>query len=418
MPNKLPQGWVECQLGEVFDIRDGTHDSPKYHDIGYPLVTSKNLKNGLIDLENVSLISEKDYNKINERSKVSIGDILFAMIGTIGNPVIIVDEPQFAIKNVALFKYNNLINNKYLKYFLESSKTLNIMHSQAKGSTQKFVGLGYLRTFIFPVCPLNEQKRIVEKIESEFAKIDEGVEHLEHAKEQLKQYRQSVLKSAFSNCSSYIKVGELCEVVRGGSPRPAGDEKYYNGHIPFLKVADITKDNNKYLNEYTYTIKEAGLKKTRLVNANTLLLSNSGATLGVPKICTFATTFNDGIAAFLGLSNETLDFHYYYWLSKTKELRCINQGAAQPNLNTDIIKEQLIPNLNKFEQKEIVEEIEKRFAIADEVEKVVEDNIEKAKQLKQSILKKAFEGNLVPQEPTDEPASTLLEKIKQERSKK
>lgn len=418
MLNNLPQGWVECQLGEVFDIRDGTHDSPKYHDIGYPLVTSKNLKNGLIDLENVSLISEKDYNKINERSKVSIGDILFAMIGTIGNPVIIVDEPQFAIKNVALFKYNNLINNKYLKYFLESPKTLNIMHSQAKGSTQKFVGLGYLRTFIFPVCPLNEQKRIVEKIESEFAKIDEGVEHLEHAKEQLKQYRQSVLKSAFSNCSSYIKVGELCEVVRGGSPRPAGDEKYYNGHIPFLKVADITKDNNKYLNEYTYTIKEAGLKKTRLVNANTLLLSNSGATLGVPKICTFATTFNDGIAAFLGLSNETLDFHYYYWLSKTKELRCINQGAAQPNLNTDIIKEQLIPNLNKFEQKEIVEEIEKRFAIADEVEKVVEDNIEKAKQLKQSILKKAFEGNLVPQEPTDEPASTLLEKIKQERSKK
>ena len=64
MSNKLPQGWVECQLGEVFDIRDGTHDSPKYHDIGYPLVTSKNLKNGLINLENVSLISEKDYNKI------------------------------------------------------------------------------------------------------------------------------------------------------------------------------------------------------------------------------------------------------------------------------------------------------------------------------------------------------------------
>ena len=70
------------------------------------------------------------------------------------------------------------------------------------------------------------------------------------------------------------------------------------------------------------------------------------------------------------------------------------------------------------EQKQIVEEIEKRFAVADEVEKVVEENIEKAKQLKQSILKKAFEGRLVPQDPTDEPASILLKKIKQERSKK
>lgn len=258
----------------------------------------------------------------------------------------------------------------------------------------------------------------MEKIESEFAKIDEGLEHLQQAKEKIKQYRQSVLKSAFDNSSSYLKVGELCDVVRGGSPRPAGDERYYNGHIPFLKVADITKDNNKYLNEFTYTIKDAGLKKTRFVDANTLLLSNSGATLGVPKICTFATTFNDGIAAFLGLSKDALDFHYYYWLSKTKELRCINQGAAQPNLNTDIIKEQLIPNFNKFEQKKIVEEIEQRFAVADEVEKVVEQNIEKAKQLKQSILKKAFEGRLVPQDPTDELASILLEKIKQERSKK
>lgn len=146
------------------------------------------------------------------------------------------------------------------------------------------------------------------------------------------------------------------------------------------------------------------------------MLSNSGATLGVPKICTFATTFNDGIAAFLGLTDEVLDYHYYYWLSKTKELRGINQGAAQPNLNTDIIKEQLIPNIDKFEQKKIVEEIETRFALADKVEKVVDDNIKQAKQLKQSILKKAFEGRLVPQDPTDEPASVLLEKIKKEKN--
>ena len=418
MPNKLPQGWVECKLGEVFETSSGgtpkRGNSEYYQNGTIPWLKSGELNNSII-YSAEEFITEEGLN--NSSAKIfPKGSLLIALYGATVGKLGILDFDSATNQAVCCIYQNAYYNRDFLFYYLLFKKEYLV--NQGKGGAQPNISQEIVKSLIIPFPPLKEQKQIVEKIESEFAKIDEGLEHLENAKEQIKQYRQSVLKSAFSNCSSYIKVGELCEVVRGGSPRPAGDEKYYNGHIPFLKVADITKDNNKYLNEYTYTIKEAGLKKTRLVNANTLLLSNSGATLGVPKICTFATTFNDGIAAFLGLSNETLDFHYYYWLSKTKELRCINQGAAQPNLNTDIIKEQLIPNLNKFEQKEIVEEIEKRFAVADEVEKVVEQNIEKAKQLKQSILKKAFEGNLVPQEPTDEPASTLLEKIKQERSKK
>lgn len=419
MPNKLPQGWVVCQLKDIGDIvAGGTPSTKDAENFGGNIAwitpadlsdyKEKFISHGKRNITEIGL-------KNSSAKLMPKGAILFSSRAPIGYTVIASNPicTNQGFKNIVPSKY---VFNEYIYYYLKNSKAL--VEKYSSGTTFKEISGTKFGLIPFPLPPHNEQRRIVEKIESEFAKIDEGLEHLEKAKEQIKQYRQSVLKSAFSNCSSYIKVGELCEVVRGGSPRPAGDEKYYNGHIPFLKVADITKDNNKYLNEYTYTIKEAGLKKTRLVNANTLLLSNSGATLGVPKICTFATTFNDGIAAFLGLSNETLDFHYYYWLSKTKELRCINQGAAQPNLNTDIIKEQLIPNLNKFEQKKIVKEIEKRFAVADEVEKVVEDNIEKAKQLKQSILKKAFEGRLVPQDPTDEPASTLLEKIKQERCKK
>ncbi|MGB9940192.1 hypothetical protein [Methanosarcina sp.] len=91
----------------------------------------------------------------------------------------------------------------------------------------------------------------------------------------------------------WVKIGELCDVVRGGSPRPAGDPKFYDGKIPFLKVADLTRNEGAYLKSFEFTIKEAGLQKTRLVKPKTLLLSNSGATLGVPKICLFETTFND-----------------------------------------------------------------------------------------------------------------------------
>lgn len=116
----------------------------------------------MLNYDNVNYISEKDYININKRSKVDKGDILFAMIGTIGNPVVIQDEPNFAIKNVALFKVPQGQNSNFLKYFLDAKSTINQMISDAKGTTQKFVGLGYLRGFRILLPPLIEQKSIVQ----------------------------------------------------------------------------------------------------------------------------------------------------------------------------------------------------------------------------------------------------------------
>jgi type I restriction enzyme, S subunit len=103
----LPTGWVYRKARECMDVRDGTHDSPKYVISEYPLVTSKNLINGKIDFSTCSFISKEDLDAISKRSAVDDGDILYAMIGTIGNPVIVKKQSEFAIKNVALFKFNN-----------------------------------------------------------------------------------------------------------------------------------------------------------------------------------------------------------------------------------------------------------------------------------------------------------------------
>ncbi|PZP86566.1 MAG: hypothetical protein DI578_03305, partial [Ectopseudomonas oleovorans] len=103
-PVTNPKGWPVDKFGNVFDVRDGTHDSPSYVSSGFPLITSKNIKNGEIDMLDVNYISKEDYELINRRSKVDVGDILMPMIGTIGNPAIVRDEPLFAIKNVALIK--------------------------------------------------------------------------------------------------------------------------------------------------------------------------------------------------------------------------------------------------------------------------------------------------------------------------
>ncbi|MFN5848305.1 MAG: restriction endonuclease subunit S, partial [Chitinophagales bacterium] len=124
------------------------------------------------------------------------------------------------------------------------------------------------------------------------------------------------------------------------------------------------------------------------------LLSNSGATLGVPKICMIDATMNDGIAAFLDLDERSNLYLYYFWLSKTKELRNINMGAAQPNLNTDIIKNYLVPYCSIEEQQLIVSELESKLTVCDRIEETISQSLQQAETLRQSILKKAFEGKL------------------------
>lgn len=190
--------WEEKRLGDVYDVRDGTHDSPKYQKNEYALITTKNLQRDELDYQKIKYISEKDYKKINERSKVHRGDILCAMIGTIGNPVVIKTEPDFAIKNVALFKVPKNQNSYFLKYFLDSKFVIDKMISEAKGTTQKFVGLGYLRDFKIKFPILNKQISIVaklDKLSAETKKLEVIYRQKLTDLEELKKY---ILKKAFN----------------------------------------------------------------------------------------------------------------------------------------------------------------------------------------------------------------------------
>ena len=165
IPFEIPSSWKWVRFSEVMDVRDGTHDSPKYIEIGIPLVTGKNISGGGLDFSNVKYISREDADKINERSNVDTGDILFAMIGSIGNPVIVNKDREFCVKNVALFK--NYDKSKmcieYVYWFLYRAQY--IMKKVASGGVQSFISLRVFRNYLFPLPPLEEQHRIVAKIE-------------------------------------------------------------------------------------------------------------------------------------------------------------------------------------------------------------------------------------------------------------
>ena len=187
-----PFGWEKDYLGVVCDVRDGTHDSPHYHSTGFPLVTSKNVTGGEIDLTDCSLISEADFNKINERSKVNMGDIIMPMIGTVGKPVIVNVEPNFAIKNVSLIKFkdDSRVLNTFVRSLLQSDYFDDAVLSKVRGGTQKFISLGDIRKLAVIVPPMELQEQFaafVEQTDKSKLAVQKGLQELEILKKSLMQ---------------------------------------------------------------------------------------------------------------------------------------------------------------------------------------------------------------------------------------
>ncbi len=185
--------WKGTRLGDLSDVRDGTHDSPQYYISGMPLLTSKNLlSSGSLDLKNVSYISKGDYEKINKRSKVDIGDILFGMIGTIGNPVMIQSE-GFAIKNVALIKQKSDLLNRYLLHFLNSQYIATKFSVLNTGNSQKFIALGQIRSLIVLVPSILEQQKIANYLSS----IDDLITVQTQKLNTLKTHKKALMQQLF-----------------------------------------------------------------------------------------------------------------------------------------------------------------------------------------------------------------------------
>jgi len=158
-PVRNERAWEVKRLGMICDVRDGTHDSPEYVFSGYPLITSKNVSAGHIDFTGVNQIAKADFDLINRRSKVDRGDIIMPMIGTIGNPVIVETEREFAIKNVALIKFNSgEIINTYLISLLRLDYFSYVTSRSNRGGTQKFIALSDIRGLPIPLPPLPLQQ--------------------------------------------------------------------------------------------------------------------------------------------------------------------------------------------------------------------------------------------------------------------
>ena len=191
--NGFANAWEQRKLGEITDVRDGTHDSPKYVQEGHPFITSKNVSNGFINYDDVKYVTDADYEEINKRSKVDVHDILMGMIGTIGNLALIRKEPDFAIKNVALIKYTGDVDYQYLYQALQAGCVTNQLSTGMDGGTQKFVSLKKIRELDIPFPDGWEQR----EIGAYFSTLDHLITFHQRKIDKLKNLKKAMLDQMF-----------------------------------------------------------------------------------------------------------------------------------------------------------------------------------------------------------------------------
>lgn len=425
MTNNLPKNWCECKFSDVCYLQNGyAFDSKSYKEKGTYLIRISDIQNNEVHCTNCVKVTEE----VDKCFTVSYGDFLLAMSGaTTGKTGVYKDSDKALLNqrvgNLKIYD-ENIIIPKFRNYFISSKRQE--IEKLAYGGAQPNISKSMIENLKMLLPPLEEQGRIVEKIEELFSDIDNGIKDLKIAQAQIKQYRQSVLKSAFEGklykTSEWkeVKLEDVCQI----NPKTEIKDMKDDDIVSFLPMTSVKAECNYYTEENVLYSK---VKKgyTKFKNGD-VLFAKITPCMENGKVCIVDNLIQDigfGSTEFhiLRCLNNIIPKYVYYVVIqqcfRKKAKKNMVGAVGQQRVPADFMKnfDILLPPLP--EQQQIVAEIEKRFAVADEMEKAVNDSLLQAEKLKQSILKQAFAGKLVPQNPNDEPAAVLLERIKTAKEK-
>ncbi len=273
----IPEDWEIVPLSSCCDVRDGTHESPKYHSNGIPLVTSKNIVDGKLDLKDVSFISELDADMIDARSKVDTGDLLLSMIGTVGNVTKVDVADRFCIKNVALIKPRQ-VTGDYLLHLLRSDYFSMTIQSKLAGGIQKFISLGMLRSLYISIMSDHEQNKISETLSD----IDLLITTLEKLIEKKKLIKQGVMQELLTGKRRLPGFRREWETKRYGdifqfisSANYTREDLTDTGSIRYIHYGDIHTKFENYVDlsdALIPTIQDCKLKNYPLLETGDLIM--------------------------------------------------------------------------------------------------------------------------------------------------
>jgi type I restriction enzyme S subunit len=468
--NNLPPNWTRVKLAEICKTTSGgtpSRSNTSYYRGNIPWLKSGELEYNIVNSSEEHITRdaiENSSSKIIER-----GTILMALYGaTVGKLAILGIDAAINQAICAIFTPNG-IENKFLYWYLFGYRH-KLLNSR-KGGAQPNISQQIVNDIIFPLPPLNEQKRIVSKLEELFTQLDAGMEYLKKTKIMLKQYRQSILKYAFNGkltekwrhenktkiekelfqmkseidkkshnnkFKNYVSdknikelpspwiwmtLSEVCDKIQDGSHFSPKIQYDSPGKNRFLYItAKNIKENGLDLSELTYVDNDfhAEIFSRCDPKKGDVLLIKDGVKTGIATINTLDEPFSllSSVALFKP-SKGILNANYlkHYLNSPVGFIMTTNQmtGTAIKRIILQKIRLSLIPLTGISEQQEISERLESYLSRFDYALKITNSNLVYCKNLRNSILKNAFSGKLVPQDPNDESAEILLERINQVR---
>lgn len=435
--NRLPKTWIWTTLGELGVVVSGgtpATDEPQYWGGDVAWITPADLSNYTEKYisqgrRNISIVGLENSSAV----LLPENSLIFSSRAPIG--YIVINKNKLATNQ----GFKNLIPTTsgyvdYLFYYLQSAKQ--IATALASGTTFLELSAANFSKIPVPLAPIDEQKRIVYKIEELFTELQGANDNLLNSQKRLEGYRYQCLKEAFggritnkmhtsnenkptghagANPSllpqgwQWGKVQDVAKVIMGQSPKGSSYNKkgigvpLINGPVEFGPTA------------FSYTLKEKWTTEPKkMCERGDLILCVRGSTTGRQNIAGFAACLGRGVAAIRGLSVDQ-HFLYYYFYFSSKKIFDMGTGTTFPNVSLDQLLNLPIPIVPIDEQRQIVQEIEYRFTIADNLKKTITTNLQRIEIYRQTVLKKAFSGNLVAQVLEDESAQELLKRICVER---
>ncbi len=459
----LPKGWKWTQLEEIAEIILGQSPPSSTYNLtgqGLPFYQGKS------EFEKIYPIPKKyctSPNKIAEK-----GDVLISVRAPVG-PTNICPEKSCIGRGLAAIHPLGDINSFFILYFIRAFEQE--LSGKGTGTTFNAIRGNQLREFDIPLPPFCEQGRIVRKLEELFTKLDAGVASLQNVKAQLQLYRQAVLKHAFNgkltekwrrvhkneiesvttfasrtmgeqkakqvkivsefsstnlpNTWAYAKLGDFVYIAGRIGWKGLKASEYVDYGPLLLSVHNINRGKGvtiDLINGNHLTLERYEESPAIQLRNNDILLVKDGAgigKIGIIEGLTEKATVNSSLLVIRGKELFEPKFLLYFLMGPKMQL-VVNQritGSATPHLfQRDIKKFELwIPPV--IEQRKIVEEIESCFSVADEIQEIINVGLLKSERLRQGILKTAFDGKLIAQDPADEPAEILLERIRKEKEK-
>lgn len=424
--NKIPPSWTIAKLGEVCTYSKGKMPqilkTEKDNECSIPYINIKAFEKGIFaEYTNgvkCNLCDDDDFLMVWNGARCGL--IGKAKKGAVGSTLMKI----LPIKN---------IHKEYLYYFIKSK--FNILNSKPKGVGIPHIEPTLLWNFEFAIPPIPEQHRIVKKIEELFTDLDKGIEYLKTAQQQLKVYRQAVLKWAFEERLTNENIVDS-ELPKGWKFMQHSEIADINPKLPFEKIEDDTEVSflpMKLVEEEKNKIHLTEFRKYKEVKKGFTPFTNGDIIFAKITPC-----MENGKCAILNdLKNEigigSTEFHVsrpkenviakyiFFFIIQEKFRRDAAKhftgSVGQKRVPTSFFSDFLIPVPSKSEQEKIIYEIETRLSVCDKIEETIVTSLRQSESLRLSIIKKAFEGKLVKQNPKDEPAEKLLERIRAEKKR-